>query len=182
MQRPTDTLRAEHAITSQGLAVLQTMAAHVRHGGSFPSADVAEVLSFLREFLLSVHLRKESTVVYPAVAMGGDENAATLVGDLMRMHEEVCELLHSLILFWEPIGDLTPAEQQGFADTATTLIARVGHMQEIEERELFPACEADVPADDLLGFRAQFAELERERATAAAWQPRLAALAQRWLD
>ncbi len=182
MQPPTDTLRADHAITSQGLAVLHAMAAHVRAGGSFPGADVAVLLRFLREFLLAVHMRKECEVVCPAAAMSGDERTAALVGDLMRMQEEVGELLHTLILFWEPVGDLTPAEQQGFADTATTLATRVMRMQEIEERDLFPACVAAVPADDLLGWAEQFAELERGRSTRAAWQPRLGELARRWLD
>lgn len=181
MHRPTDTLRAEHAITSQGLAVLKAIAEHVCSGGAFPAADVAAVLRFLREFLLAVHLRKESDVVCPAVAMSGDERAATLVGDLVRMHDEVGELLHSLVLFWEPVGELTPAERHGFAETAATLVARVQRMQELEEREVFPICEATVPADDLLGFCAQFAGLERARGSAAAWRPRLAALAQRWL-
>lgn len=182
MQPPTDTLRADHAITSQGLAVLHAIATHVRAGGSFPGADVALLLRFLREFLLAVHMRKESDVVCPAAAMCGDERTATLVGDMVRMQEEVQELLHTLILFWEPIGELTPAEQRAFADTAAMFAARVQRMQEIEERELFPACEATVPADDLLGWRDQFAELERERGAGSAWRARLGELAQRWLD
>jgi hemerythrin-like domain-containing protein len=181
MQRPTDSLRADHATTSLALEVLCAIAGHVRARGSFPTADVAVLLRFLREFLLAVHLRKESDVVCPAVVMCGDERTAGLVGDLMRKHDEVSELLHSLVLFWEPVGDLTAAEQEGFADTADTLAARVHRMQELEENHLFPACEATVPADDLLGWKQQFAELERERGAAAAWRTRLEELAQRWV-
>ncbi len=182
MQRPTDTLRGDHAITSRGIAVLRAIAAHGRGGGEFPTADTATLLRFLREFLLAVHLRKESEVVCPAVAMCGDEPAAAVVGDLLRMHDEVGELLHTLVLFWEPVGELTPAEQQGFADTAATLASLVARMQRIEEDRLFPACDASVPADDQLGWNEQFAHFDRDPAIVAAWRARLEVLAERWRD
>lgn len=180
MQRPTDTLRGDHAITSRGIAVLRAIAAHVRGGGEFPTADTATLLRFLREFLLAVHLRKESEVLCPAVAMRGDEPTAALVGELMRMHEQVGELLQALVLLWEPVGDLTPAEQLGFAETATALTSLVARMQELEERRLFPACDAVVPADDQLGWADQFAELERQLRGADAWRAPLRDLATRW--
>ncbi|MBL8727094.1 MAG: hemerythrin domain-containing protein [Planctomycetes bacterium] len=181
MQRPTDTLRGDHAITSRGIEVLRAIATHVRGGGEFPTEDAATLLRFLREFLLAVHLRKESEVLCPAVAMGGDERAAALVGDLVRMHEEVGELLHTLVLFWEPVGELTTDEQQGFADTATTFASLVARMQGIEEERLFPACDATVPADDQLSWNEQFAQFDRDPAAIAAWRARLDVLAARWL-
>lgn len=181
MQRPTDSLRADHALTSRGLEILAAIAGHVRQGGDLPAADVATVLRFLREFLLAVHLRKESEIVCPAVAMRGDDGAANLVGELLRMHEQVGELLQALVLLWEPVGDLTPAEQQGFAETTAALTALVARMQQLEERRLFPACDIAVPADDQLAWRAQFAELEREPDAAAVWCGRLEPLAGRWL-
>lgn len=180
MQRPTDSLRADHALTSRGLEVLGTIARHVRLGGDLPAGDVAELLRFLREFLLAVHLRKESEVVCPAVAMRGDEQAAALVGDLLRMHEQVAELLQTLVLLWEPAGDLTAAEQQGFAETCSALAALVGRMQDLEERHLFPACDAAVPADDQLAWQGQFAALERDPGVASSWRTRLGILATRW--
>jgi hemerythrin-like domain-containing protein len=180
MLRPTDTLRAEHATTAQGVRILAAIAAHVQAGAVFPTADVAEVLRFLREFLLGVHLRKESEILYPLVAMHGDEHTAAVVGDLVRLQDEVSALLHTLILFWEPVGDLTSAERQGFVDTAATFTARVARMQAIEERELFSACDRTVPADDQIDWQARFADLERGRPPLAAWRERLAPLAARW--
>lgn len=182
MLRPTDTLRAEHSVTSLGLSVLAGIAAHLRGGGAFPADDVAEVLRFLREFVQAVHLRKESECLYPGAAMAGDEAAAAMVGELMRLHDEVGDLLHALVLFWEPSGDLLPEEQCAFAATAATLAARVERMQQLEENALFPACDASVPADDQLDWNRRFAELERDRTPAATWQARLTALAQRWHD
>lgn len=182
MPRPTDALRAEHTLTGLGLAILDGIAGDVRAGGSFPGHDVAEVLRFLREFLLAVHMRKEGEILCPLVAMYGDERAAATVGDLVRLQDEVRELLHTLVLFWEPTGDLTPEERLGFADAASTFASRVTRMQAIEERELFPTWEAAVPGDEQIGWQQRFAELECTGGTVDAWRHRLQPLAARWVD
>lgn len=181
MQRPTDNLRQDHVLTKQAIAVLCAMAAQVRAGGDFPAADCAELLRFLREFVLATHLRKENEILGPAIAMRGDDEAATLVGELLRMQDDVSELIHSLVLFWEPLGELTSAERAGFADTAAAFAARQRRMMDLEERQLFPACDAAVPADDQLDWVAAFARLEAERAPRADWQRRIDALAGAWL-
>ncbi len=163
------------------MAVLGAMAEHVRAGGQFPAHDCAEVLRFLREFVLATHLRKECEIVGPGIAMRGADEIATLVGELLRMQDEVCELIHSLVLFWEPLGELTPAERAGFADTASALGSRLQRMQELEERDLFPACDATVPPDDQIDWVEAFARLEAERAPRADWRARLSTLAGCWL-
>ena len=180
MLRPTDNLRADHTLNAQGLAVLGGMADHVRGGLPFPASDCATVLRFLREFVLAVHLRKEIEMVCPAVAMRGCDQVAELVGELMRLHDEVEELIHSLILFWEPTADLTPDEQAGFADTVEAVATRLHRMQQLEEAQLFPACDAAVPADDQLDWSDRFRQLEQERDTRAVWAKRLAPLLPRW--
>jgi hemerythrin-like domain-containing protein len=181
MQRPTDTLRTEHATTAVALETLAAVGRHVAAGGSFPADDVATLLRFLREFLLAVHLRKEVEAVCPAVAMRGDDEAASLVGDLVRMQEEVTELVHCLVLFWEPVGELTADERRGFAEATAALAARVRRMREIEEQSLFPMCDAMVPADDQLDWVARFADFEAGRDDARTWRRRLASLARRWV-
>lgn len=173
MHRPTDNLRHDHVLIAQGLGVLGGIAAHVRSGGQFPAADCAIALRFLREFVLAVHLRKEAELLCPAVAMRGDDRTAELVGDLMRMQDEVVELTHSLVLFWEPDTDLTPAERSGFADTVDAVLVRLARMQQLEERQLFVACDADVPADDQLDWLQRFSQLEDERGSCAVWAQRL---------
>ena len=180
MQRPTDTLRRDHAITAVALSALDGVGKHVAAGGEFPAADVATLLRFLREFLLAVHLRKENEAVCPAVAMRGDDAAAALVGELMRMQEEVTELVHSLVLFWEPVGELTPDERRGFAETVAALTARVLRMQELEEQRLFPMCDAAIPADDQLDWVTNFSALDADRGGAMAWGNCIGTLARRW--
>jgi hemerythrin-like domain-containing protein len=181
MPRPTDKLRTDHSVLARALDVLEAIAAHVRIGGAFPIQDCAMVLRFLREFLLPIHFRKENEMVWPAVAMRGEERSAALVGDLLRLQDEVTELVHTLVLFWEPAGELTAAERSGFVATATALVARLRHMQQLEERELFSMCDAAVPADDQLEWLATFAQLDGERCPLAEWDTRIASLARDWL-
>jgi hypothetical protein len=106
----------------------------------------------LREFVIAVHMRKESLVVCPAAAMHGDDAVAGEVGDVLRVHAEIEELVHSLVLFWEPTADLDEAERQGFADTVAAIRQRLARLTELEESALFPLCEAQVPADDQLDW------------------------------
>lgn len=179
MLRPTDSLRADHALTAAALRSLQIVADRVRAGARFPAADCALLLRFLREFVLAVHLRKESDWIWPAVAMRGEERAAELVGELLRAHESLTDLVHALVMFWDP-SDLSPAERAGFADTVEALCDCLRRMQQIEEQELFPACDAAVPADDQIDWLGQFDRLEAERGTRALWAERLRPAIGRW--
>ena len=167
---------------ARAAAVLTAIADSLRDGSAFPAEDCTTVLRFHREFVLAVHMRKEQELLYPAVAMQGDELAAECVGELLRLHEQVAELTHSLVLFWEPAGDVTAAERCAFATTADVLVGRLQRMQEIEEERLFPACNTAVPADDQLDWMAQFARLEATRGSLEQWRARIEDLAQRWLS
>ena len=180
MIRPTDNLRSDHALIARSLDALVAIATEVRDGGAFPAAECATLLRFLREFAIGVHLHKHATVVGPALAMHGDEDLATAIGDVLRVHDEVVELVHSLVLFWEPADDLSPDERAGFADTVDAVAARLRRLARIDEEELFPACEALVPADDLIGWAEDFARVDAARTSRATWTERLAPLVARW--
>lgn len=181
MQRATDNLREDHALTASALAVLRAIAGQVRAGQRFPSADGAILLRYLREFVVAVHFRKENEFVVPAAAMWGDDHTANLVGEVARLQDEATELVHSLVLFWEPDGDLTGPERGGFADTVDQLAQRMERIQEIEERELFTACDREVPLDDHLGWLAEFRALELQRFGRDQWAQRIGRLAAIWL-
>lgn len=180
MQRATDNLRADHVLTERALGALCAIGQQVRAGGPFPAADGATLLRYLRDYVVGVHFRKEAELLGPALAMHGSDATAMLVGDVMRMQDEAADLVLSLVVFWEPDGALTPAEQAGFADTVALLCQRLRRIQELEENDLFTTCEREVALDDQLGWCADFAQLERERGTAASWAERLAAIAARW--
>ncbi len=180
MLTATEHLRQDHALTGAALAALRSIAAHVRAGGVFPTQDGLVLLRFLREFVVSVHFRKEAELLGPAAAMATDDRTAGLVGELMLLQDEAAELVHALVLFWEPEGDLTAAERAGFADSVDLLAQRLTRMQEIEEQDLFPACEAAIPLDDLIGWLSEFAQIERERCSRTDWTARITQLAKHW--
>ena len=172
----------DHRVAAQGVSCLAAIASSVERGVAFPSNDVAVALRFLREWVVAVHMRKEDDLVGPAVAMRGDERAAELVGELFRLREEIGELLHSLVLFWEPLGELTEEEKVGFTSTVSALVQRLKRRQWLEERELFPACNRFVGADDQLHWLSDFRQLERQRGQRQDWSDKIRALAERWID
>lgn len=180
MPSPFDRLRTEHADLAAATGILRGMARHVAAGGAFPSADCVSLLRYLRDFTLGVHCRKEAEIVWPAFAMRSDAAGAELVGEVLRLQEECEELLHSLVLFWEPSDTLSAAERAGFVDTARALAARLERMATIEESRLFAACEREVPADDRLDWVGDFDAIDAARSSAAQWRPLLAELSQRW--
>ncbi len=180
MKRPTDNLRSDHALVARGLAALAAVAARVRAGGALPAADSALLIRFLREFVLAVHLRKEAELVCPAAAMHGSDDLAAEVGEVYRLHDEVAELVHSLVLFWEPTDDLDADERRGFADTVDAVCSRLRRLADREESAFFPLCDAEVPADDQLDWMARFEALERERTSRAEWSRQLGPVLARW--
>jgi hemerythrin-like domain-containing protein len=180
MFRPTTDLRADHRVIAEAMNVLTAIGREVGAGRPLPVGDCAAVIQFLREFLIGVHFQKEASCLLPAFAMHGDERRAEQMGDLLRLHEEVVALTHSLMMFWEPEPELSAAEQEGFAETVAALTALVRRLQAIEEGELFAACELEVPPDDRMEWREQFASLERGRASRDQWRSRLRDLAARW--
>lgn len=178
MPRHTDLLRLEHAVVREALQVLVVIGRGMANGGRLPVDDTATLLRFLREYLVAMHLRKEADQLWPALMMRGDDAAAAAIGDLMRLQDEVLELLHGLVLFWEPSGELTAEERRGFAATTQALASCIEHMQDIEERQLFAACNAEIPLDDQLDWDAPFARLESGRSH---WPSEIRRLAAHWL-
>jgi hemerythrin-like domain-containing protein len=180
MFRPTNDLRADHRLTDEAIRVLDAIRREVAGSRTLPVADCAVVIQFLREFVVGVHFQKEATCLLPALAMHGDERSAEQVGELFRLQDEVVALTHSLMMFWEPVPELSPAECFGFAETCAALIARLSRLQAIEEGELFAACEREVPADERIGWRERFADLAHGRVSREQWQQRIRDLAARW--
>jgi|GEM_PF-5826429 len=181
MERPTHHLEGDHVVACRGTQCLAAIALSVSDGGHFPATDVATTLRFLREWVVAVHMRKEDEVLGPAVAMRGDEEAAEVVGQLFRLREEITELLHWLVMFWEPLGELTSDEQRGFSTTVNALVQRLEKRQQLEEEVLFPACNRFVGADDQLNWLSEFERLEGQRGPRAAWIKKIEAIASRWL-
>lgn len=121
------------------LTLLEAMACQVAIGCKFPSADVARVLRYFREYFEPVHHARECADIYPIVLMHGDESESELAGALIREHDDTKMLLHSLVLFWEPEDYLRPEERDAFADLVRTYSRRMRRHMQHEEEALFPA-------------------------------------------
>ena len=89
--------------------------------------------------------------------------------------------LNELVLFWEPLGKLTDEERGGFTAAVSALVQRFERRQQLEEQELFPACDRYVGADDQLDWLEAFAQLEVERGCRSEWSDKIDALTSRWL-
>jgi hemerythrin-like domain-containing protein len=179
MSRATDELRAEHALVTVCLGALRAIGDHVRAGGPFPADDAVLALRFLREFLVATHFRKENEVVWPAIVMRSSGKAAAAIGDLIRTQDEASELISSLVVFWEPIGDLTEDERCGFANAIEALAYALRRMQETEE-QLFRDCDSIVPPDDRIDWPEQFVAIETRRGMRATWEGQMHSLAATW--
>lgn len=180
MRSVTASLRAEHDLVREALAALKALADHVERGGAFPGTDCALLLRFFRDFVSAVHCRKEAEVVLPALAVHGSDAQAELAGELLAAQEEAAQLLHALILFWEPHGNLTVEERSSFVETARHYGARLLRSAEVEDELLLPCVDHVVPADDRLDWDAAFHALGSTGPDAAAWRAQLAHVLARW--
>src|SRR5262249_30140157 len=134
----TEDLRRDHGDLRGALRVLLAMATHVAEG-TFPAADCALVLRFLRDRVHAVHCAKEARHLLPAVAMHGDEREVRAVGTILRLQAEARSLLDSLVLLWEPGASLTAAERSAFGTAARAFVQRTAAAMCLEERIAFPA-------------------------------------------
>jgi len=180
MPTPLDQLREEHDLARRALGVLKRVAEHVACGDPFPTTDTATLLRFFHEFVEGVHHAKEADHLFPALALHSDDTVAEAVGLLFGEHDDTRGLLHSLMMFWEPVDDLVPAERDGFAQTARTYAQRLDRHMEIEEQALFGPARHSIPADDRITLMERFEELDRERRGARYWRPIVAELETRW--
>lgn len=169
-------------MVARAVDILAAMGSAVATSTHFPTRDCATMIRFLREFVVAVHLRKEANFLLPALAMHADNRRAERVGELFRLHEEVVDLSHTLMLFWEPREELSAEERSGFAEAIAALCWRLQRLQAIEEAELFTFAEAAIPADDRLQWHEEFERIDRERGRREAWNTTLQALWARWVD
>jgi hemerythrin-like domain-containing protein len=180
MPNPIECLRNEHGACRVAFRLLLSVADHLARGLPFPADDCAVLLRFLRDYVEGVHNRKEVDHVLPALAVYGDETTVELVGLLLGQEQQSRDLLLALILFWEPVAALTPAERAGFVAAARAYASRSLDAMAVEERRLFPLAERAIPADDRLGWARAFGTIEAGRPSLQDWQPVLAQLAARW--
>jgi hemerythrin-like domain-containing protein len=178
MQPLINSLHAEHRDLRRALEVLRAMRHHVASGLPFPDRDCAALLRYLREFVVGVHFVKEAWILR-ALAIFGRPGEVRAAGEVLRSQEVTRDLLHALVLFWEPTETLTPAERRGFVRIAGAVDRGLVRGMLIEERQVFPALGL-IPLEDRPGWSESTAAIETWRRAAADWRSELAELKQRW--
>jgi hemerythrin-like domain-containing protein len=179
MQHLFDALAKEHEDLRKALAALRAMAPAAGRSRAFPVEDCLLVLRYLREFVLPVHCQVESECLLQGVSVHGNEKDLEHVGALVRAHEDLQTLVHSLAVLWEPRGNLTAAEREGFVRATDSLCKLFERSIELEETWLFAAARR-VPLDDQLDWPAHFETLHTSHRPSGEWHRDIEALGDRW--
>jgi len=172
-------LCSEHEDLRQSLRSLSAIAERVHCGAAFPSADFAALLTYLREFVFGVHVAKESRTLLTGVAAHGSDAEVESAGQAMRAQADALDLLHCLVLLWEPNGDLCDAERDSLLATSQALSRTLHRCMQLEEQHVFAAGNR-IPGDDRMEWPRIVAEIAAGARSAASWRPELAAIAARW--
>jgi hemerythrin-like domain-containing protein len=176
---PIDELLLEHGLHRRTLAVLERIAQSVERGGTFPRADIARVLGYLREFIEEVHHCKEDQVVYPLVLELGDDDVAEEVGRLLADHDATRDLLASLTMFAES-SDPQEQERDGFCQMVRAYVLRMKRHMNLEERHLFPAVRK-LNDEQLAEIARGCADAARGQRDASQWASDIAELEEHWI-
>jgi hypothetical protein len=112
--------------------------------------------------------------------MFGRRKEAEAAGATLAAQAQFKELLHTLVLFWEPSGDLSSAERRGFEQAVRALESCLARCLRLEERHLFAAI-GDLPGDERLEWPGRCAAVEQGRRHRTEWHRELVDVADRWL-
>lgn len=141
-------IRDEHQALS---ALLQSLAMLVRQGPGDDAGrffeSVRAMLFYIDEFPERIHHPKESESLFPRVALRSPQTCsaiARLDQDHHRGEAAVRELQH-LLLAWELLGE---GRRAAFTEALARYVGFYLEHMRIEEREILPAAEATLTAQD----------------------------------
>ncbi len=135
--KATQTLKHEHDVIRQALAILEAIADRVGGPGTPPAADAGRLLEFFSVFADGCHHVKEERIYFPALEKAGMTRDAGPVGLLLEQHDEGRRLVAALRRDL-PALPADPAARRRFADTARRYAAMLEEHIAIENDVLFP--------------------------------------------
>ena len=138
--KATATLKHEHDVIRQGLAVLDACATRVAAGQMPPAADIGGLLDFFTDFADGCHHVKEETMLFPALVAAGLPQSDGPVGQLLEQHEQGRHLVAQLK---DAARDLAQdaAARQRFADAAREYVVMLEAHIAMENDALFPTAD-----------------------------------------
>lgn len=143
--KSTETLKHEHVVIRQALAVLGALAGRVESGDPPPEADLAGLLEFFTVFADGCHHVKEETILFPALEAAGLPKERGPLAAMLEQHDQGRRLVG--ILRGElPALSRDPAARRRFAAAARDYLSLLDRHIEIENEVLFPGADALLPA------------------------------------
>jgi hemerythrin-like domain-containing protein len=134
--KATETLKHEHDVILQALALLDALATRVA-GDDLPvPGDVGGVLEFFTVFADGCHHVKEETILFPALEAAGLARDAGPIGMLLEQHEQGRRFVGSLRRELPALERDAPARRR-FAAGAREYVAMLERHIEMENQGLF---------------------------------------------
>jgi len=134
--RATQTLKHEHDVIRQALAVLDALAVRIGRNDLPPAEDLAGLLDFFTVFADGCHHVKEETILFPALEAAGLARGRGPVGTLLEEHDEGRRLVGELRQALPLLERDAPARQR-FAATALEYVAMLDRHIDVENDGLF---------------------------------------------
>ena len=144
--RATQTLKHEHDVIRQALAVLDALAVRIGRNDLPPAEDLAGLLDFFTVFADGCHHVKEEKILFPALQATGLGRTSGPVPVLLEQHDRG----RSLVGFLRrelPALDGDAAARERFAATAREYVAMLEQHIRAENEGLFAIADRMLSAD-----------------------------------
>jgi len=133
----TDTLRHEHEVIRQALAVLDVLATRVARNDLPPGEDLAGLLEFFTVFADGCHHVKEERILFPALEAAGLPHGHGPLAVMVDQHDGGRRLVGALRAELSALAREARARER-FAAAAHEYVALLEEHIRIENEVLFP--------------------------------------------
>ncbi len=144
--KATQTLKHEHDVILQALAVLDAMASRVERNDLPPAPDLEGLLEFFTVFADGCHHVKEERIFFPALEAAGLPRGRGPVGMLLAQHDEGRRLVGALRREAPALGQ-DAASRRRFAAAAREYVAMLERHIAMENEGLFAVADGMLTAD-----------------------------------
>ncbi len=158
MPEVIDLLRREHADMERLLDLLERQVEVFREGGIPDYALVQEILDYCLDYPDQCHHPKEDLIYERLRAR--DSRRAEAVGNLQAEHAALAALTRRLADTVDQVVQDANMPRDHFTEMAEAFIKTYRRHIETEEREVFPAAEAALSAEDWTEIAARLADHE----------------------
>ena len=161
MNHAIDNLMKEHQLILRVLASFNSLAGELRNGRSVSRRDVADFVSFFREFADKCHHVKEEDCLFVAMNQIGFARESGPIAVMLSEHTAGRSLVRALWEMAQLPGPLTAGEVRriiaGVSEFVPLLSGHIGK----EDNILYPMARSAIPGEQLLKLDADCEAFER---------------------